>query len=466
MGTPNAPTQTQTHTTMSGVQRAPGLWLLGLASPAPAPLPDHLLRRGDPPLQLGRQVAPPGLSMLDTRVSGCHARICWDPTQAAFLVHDLGSRNGTFVNGLAVQRARLDPGGVLRIGESAWLLCSRADYDPGWTPPPDTAWWGRGSAAREVLERLQRAAEAELSVMLLGETGSGKEVAARELHRLRGGDGPFVVANCAEHDRNLLRSELFGHKRGSFTGADRDHVGLFVQAHGGTLFLDELGDLPLDSQGALLRAVELREVRAVGATQGTRVNVRIVSATNKDMDRAVGAEEFRSDLYYRLKEWSVHLPPLRARREDLPLLLRRFLDAAGAPGLCPAPEVLDALGTHAWPGNVRELRSFAARTAAWPADRAREALAELRARPEATSASAATAAVGGPTARAPMATPPLVHGAVPARAQLEDALIRSQGNVSAAARLLGTYPKKLYRWMDRLGLAPDTFRDPETPGSV
>ncbi len=465
----SAQTETLTHTGVTRLRATPGLWLLGLAGPAEAPPPDHLLIPGAPPLQLGRRVGAAGLSVVDGHVSGRHASIHWEGSRGGFMVRDLGSRNGTYVNGMAAREAALDPGGVLRIGESAWLLVAREAYDPSWRPPPGTAFMGRGEATREVLERLQRAAETGLSVMLLGETGSGKEVGARELHRLRALAGPFVVANCAEHDRNLLRSELFGHKRGAFTGADRDHEGLFVRAHKGTLFLDELGDLPQDSQGALLRAVELREVRAVGATRGTRVDVRIVSATNRDMEEAVAARAFRSDLYYRLKEWSVHLPSLRERREDLPLLLRHFLGEAGCVGLQLAPEVLDALGTWSWPGNVRELRALAARMAAWPSGRGREVLSELQTRATPAPGSSPVGATPGGAAsgeREPPVAASLGHGALPPRATLEDALIRSQGNVSAAARLLGTYPKKLYRWMDRLGLSADAYRDPQPPGSV
>jgi len=292
-----------------------------------------------------------------------------------------------------------------------------------------------------------------LNVLLLGETGTGKEVVARLLHRLRGLAGSFVVANCAEQERNLLRSELFGHKRGAFTGAERDRPGLFLVADRGTLFLDEVGDLPLETQGALLRAVELQLVRPVGGTVDRNVEVCIVSATNRPLEQMVEMGSFRSDLYYRLKDWTIRLPPLRERKEDLPLLLAHFLAQAGAADLVLAGEVLDRLGRHSWPGNVRELRALARRIACWPQGRGREVLEEPvlglpedgQPGPGPESGAAAVGDRGG-------AVEP------PDRAAIVEALLRHGGNVSAAARSLGTYPKRLYRQLERFGLNADDFR--------
>jgi two-component system response regulator GlrR len=211
-----------------------------------------------------------------------------------------------------------------------------------------------------VLHQARLVAQSEASVFIQGASGTGKELLARAIHRAsHRSQGPFVAVNCAAIPENLLESELFGHRKGSFTGASYDHKGLVPSADGGTLFLDEIGDMPLALQAKLLRVLQDREVRAVGATQGTTVDVRIISATHRDLDAQMKAGRFREDLYYRLNVVSLALPPLSERREDIVPLAVHYLRVTaaryGKDVQAMAPEALQMLLAAPWPGNVRQL---------------------------------------------------------------------------------------------------------------
>jgi transcriptional regulator with PAS, ATPase and Fis domain len=216
----------------------------------------------------------------------------------------------------------------------------------------------RARAMQEAFATLRRFAQTDVSVMLLGETGVGKEVLARTLHRqsLRAGR-PFVVFDCGAVAPSLVESELLGHERGAFTGALTSHAGVFERAHGGTLFLDEIGELPLDLQPRLLRALESREVRRVGGRQERRVDVRVVAATHRDLRAAVSSGTFRQDLFFRLAVGVVTVPPLRDRFEDLYDLVRDLIATLGRPDLHASEQALAVLRGHTWPGNVRELKN-------------------------------------------------------------------------------------------------------------
>jgi two-component system response regulator PilR (NtrC family)/two-component system response regulator HydG len=220
---------------------------------------------------------------------------------------------------------------------------------------------GKSAAMQRVFELIRKVAPAEGSVLIEGETGTGKELIAQAIHRESPRrSGPFVPINCASIPDNLLESELFGHARGAFTGAQEQKQGLFLTADGGTLFLDEIGEMPQPLQAKLLRAIQERKVRPVGGTSDIPFDVRIVSATNRDLRQAAGAGEFREDIFYRLATFQIQVPPLRERREDIPLLIEAFLAGHAAEGrdLSLAPEVLRALVDYSWPGNIRELKSL------------------------------------------------------------------------------------------------------------
>jgi len=210
----------------------------------------------------------------------------------------------------------------------------------------------------ELFGAIKRLAPSNVTITLIGETGTGKDILAHTIHdaSLRA-SRPFVLFDCGAVPANLVESELFGHERGAFTGAHAEHPGAFERARGGTLFLDEIGELPLDLQPRLLRVLDDRSVRRVGGTRDRQLDVRIISATNRDLSALVAAKQFRSDLYFRLGAAVLHLPPLRDRLEDLPLLIPQLLADLGRPDIRVAPATLEMLGAHRWPGNVRELKN-------------------------------------------------------------------------------------------------------------
>jgi DNA-binding NtrC family response regulator len=278
-------------------------------------------------------------------------------------------------------------------------------------------------------------APGEHTVLIQGASGTGKELVARELHRQsQRGAGPFTAINCAAIPETLLESELFGYKKGAFTGADRDHVGYFERARGGTLFLDDIDDLPPAVQVKLLRVIQEREVQPVGGRQAVPIDIRLVAATKADLKERVAAGSFREDLYYRLNVIPVKLPLLRQRREDIPELISHFVakHGGGVPPPRLGPLEYQALLSHAWPGNVRELENVVQRWLALPGLEIRELLD-------------VTASTGEPPPGGPSATPPPDAETVDYREYmrtcerrlLDWALARSGGSVSVAARLLG-----------------------------
>jgi two-component system NtrC family response regulator len=217
---------------------------------------------------------------------------------------------------------------------------------------------GTSAEMERVFNLVRKVADTEATILITGESGTGKELVARAIHAGSSRkNGPFLAINCAAIPRDLLESELFGHVKGAFTGAVRDKLGRFQQADGGTLFLDEVGELPLDLQPKLLRALQEKSFEPVGGTAPVRLDVRVIAATNIDIDSAVASGRFREDLYYRLAVIPIHLPPLRQRKEDIQLLLRYFCDRHGARQVTFSRDALDLLTRYPWPGNVRELEN-------------------------------------------------------------------------------------------------------------
>jgi DNA-binding NtrC family response regulator len=275
------------------------------------------------------------------------------------LVRDLQSKNGTFVNGVRVQEAVLDRPGPLELGKVV-LRVSWHDDDAGAAGEADTfaGIVGVAPAMRRVFGLLARVAPTTSTVLLLGETGTGKEAFAQALHRASPrAAAPFVVVDCGAIAPQLIESELFGHVKGAFTGATSDRKGAFQAADGGTLFLDEIGELPLELQPRLLRALEAGTVKRLGDTSSRQVDVRVVAATHRDLHAEVKQGRFRQDLLFRLDVVTVRIPPLRERREDLPLLVKHFVAQLGRPDFALSPPALARLQAWSWPGNVRELRN-------------------------------------------------------------------------------------------------------------
>ncbi len=300
----------------------------------------------------------------DDTVSRYHCKIVQEDT--GYVLVDLHSTNGTFVNKVRVREAFLKPGCTVAVGQSQLRFAAREE-EVQIVPSQETRCGGLigGDAKmREIYSILEKIAPTATTVVIEGETGTGKEVVAQTIHSLSPrARAELVVFDCGAVPPNLIESELFGHEKGSFTGAVMTRLGLFEQADGGTLFLDELGELPLDLQPKLLRALEQREVRRVGGAKAAKIDVRIIAATNRKLEDEVRAGRFRQDLYYRLSVVKLHLPALRERADDIPLLVQHFLKTGSynrnpdgsARVRAIAREAMTALTAYPWPGNVREL---------------------------------------------------------------------------------------------------------------
>ncbi|MBI4862149.1 MAG: sigma 54-dependent Fis family transcriptional regulator [Candidatus Riflebacteria bacterium] len=308
------------------------------------------------------------IALFDPTVSRHHAEIL--SVGEGLLVRDLGSRNGTFLDGTRVKEAFLTPASRLRCGSTTLTFCEQTD-DLAVGPTDEESFGdllGRSLAMRQLFGVMRRVALTEMTVILWGETGCGKELAARAIHEAsRRSGGPFVVLDGATVDRELVSSELFGHEVGAFTGAATARAGAFEQAQGGTLFIDEIGELPLELQPKLLRVLERREVKRLGGTSTLKVDCRVIAATHRDLPGMVRAAAFRQDLYYRLAQVVVRIPPLRDRVDDIPFLALRFLEAIRreSPGTPErfAPGALDLLSASDLPGNARELKNIVERAA-------------------------------------------------------------------------------------------------------
>jgi transcriptional regulator with GAF, ATPase, and Fis domain len=390
----------------------------------------------------------------DPTVSRLHAEL---ETRADGLwVRDLGSKNGTFVNELQVTGARVPDGAKIRFG------AIEATTDFGGAPKKPIEIWrdtsfgrliGRSRAMRELFAVLARVSPMDASVLIQGETGTGKELVARAIHDAsRRADKPFVVVDCAALPDNLLDAELFGHAKGSFTGAVASREGSIEAADGGTVFLDEIGELPMSMQPKLLRVLESRVVRRIGETSYRPVDVRFISATHRDLLTMVSSGAFREDLYFRLSVLPVTVPPLRERKDDIEILVAHFCKAIGGDVKLRA-ELLRALGERPWRGNVRELRNFVERALALGPD---EALRLLNGASNAAQTEASPALVETPASANVDASDPALfeHAYKEFREMWKDAgdkeyvrrlLLRHDRNVAAAAKEAGIDRTYIYR---------------------
>ncbi len=307
------------------------------------------------------------LRLTDTSVSRFHVELSRRGDKV--VVKDLGSTNGTHALGFALTEAAVPPGTVLTLGHT------QLEVGAGQTRSVELAEHGalgplkgHSPVMRKLLARVDKAARSESAALLQGESGTGKELIAQALHE-RGprAKRPFVTVDCGSLSPGLVASELFGHERGAFTGAERKHLGAFERADGGTVFLDEIGELPPALQASLLGVLERKRFRRVGGTEDVEVDVRVVAATHRDLRAAVNSGQFRLDLFFRLAVVKLDVPPLRARPEDLEVLMAHFLSEAGSEQtvaqLFPK-DLLTTLRAHQWPGNVRELRNLVESTLA------------------------------------------------------------------------------------------------------
>ena len=384
------------------------------------------------------------LRIEDETVSRFHCELAI--VNDAVRVRDLGSRNGTLLGDAALVEALLVSGNTLTLGGTRL----RIDIDPGkvtlkgFERSQFGEIVGESAIMAEVFSQLDKIAPSDATVLIYGETGTGKEGTAQAIHDASAhAKGPFVVVDCGAITPNLLEADLFGHEAGAFTGAVSRRIGAFEQASGGTLFLDEIGELPLELQPKLLRALESREIRRVGSNALVRCDLRFIAATNRDLRAEVNRGSFRADLYYRLAVVRLALPPLRERREDIPVLVRTLLarlDASPAiTAQLTAPAYLEVLAAAEWPGNVRELRNHLAQCAVFGECIPPNALAPARPSDDIDASQSYELAR---------------RQAIDAfeRTYLMRLLERAQGNVAAAARSAGVNRGYLYRMLGRHGL--------------
>jgi len=308
----------------------------------------------------------------------------------------------------------------------------------------------KGEAMRRVMAQLERVAASESRVCILGETGTGKELVARTIHeRSPRASGPFVTLNCAAVPAELIESELFGHEKGSFTGASGRHIGKFEQADQGTIFLDEIGDMPLNMQAKLLRVLEEGEVERIGGDKPVRVNVRVLVATHRDLEARAREQKFRQDLFHRIYVFPLPLPPLRDRREDIPALVEHFsAQVCAQNGWKPVPftaEAMDALQSYTWPGNVRELRNMVERLMLLATEGQVDLTTVQMALPKSSTA--------GPMPDVALASGPLADRVQSFEREVILAeLKRSHHNMSVAAKSLGLERSHLYKKAEQLGI--------------
>lgn len=315
------------------------------------------------------------LVLTDRTVSRFHAEFV--RTDDGFRVKDLGSTNGTFISNVRIVEALVGHAASLRVGQTSLRLELEEEREevPLHPDPQFGRMLGHSVVMRALFARLARLASSEVTVLIEGETGTGKELLAEAIHQHSPrAAGSWTVVDCSSIPADLVESELFGHERGAFTGATRERRGAFEAADGGTIFLDEIGELPLAVQPKLLRVLEARQVKRVGADDFRPIDVRVLAATHRNLREMVNKGQFREDLYYRLVVASVRLPPLRERLEDLPLLVRHLwretLDQLGLPQREPplSREALAELSSLSWDGNVRELRNFVERSLTFSGD--------------------------------------------------------------------------------------------------
>lgn len=374
-------------------------------------------------VQLGRGTTL-RVSLDDAEASRLHARICLDPLAHRYRIGDAQSTNGTFVNGERIDTKLLAHADLIRMGNTLLLF-------------------EQGDPIAEAQAAAERAAASDSNVLLVGETGVGKERFARQIHEASGRSGPFVAVNCGALPAHLTAAELFGHTRGAFSGAGGPRKGLFATADQGTLMLDEVAELPREQQPALLRAIQEGRVRPLGADREVCVNTRIVAACQLDLSAAVDAGTFRADLFARLAQISLRIPPLRVRRQEVLPLFREFLAAAGrAPEL--GVDVAEALLIWHWPYNIRELqnlaRTFAALTRPYE-PLTRDFLG-----------CHAFAATTRDEAHCSESVEPGEEAARQECEQLRALLAQHDGNITALARAMGKHRSHVYRWMQRVGL--------------
>jgi len=460
------------------------IWLTECDEPL-APSSRHLLDEldvvniGRGPRSCRRQVTERALELRapDRRMSGEHARLV--RRGAGWLLEDRGSKNGCIVNGQLTPRAMLSPGDVFELGHTFFLYLdapappdAAPDMQASDLPAPAATLATFVAGLERQFGALARIADTNVAVVLLGETGTGKEIVARALHELSKRPGQFVAVNCGAIAETLLESELFGHKKGAFSGAVADRQGFVRAADTGTLFLDEVGELPAASQVAFLRVLQEHEVIPVGDTRPVKVDARLCAATHRDLDAMVEDGAFRRDLYARIFGFVLELPALRHRRADFGILLAALLRRIpGGDRVTLTPAALRAMLRHDWPLNVRELEKCLVAAIALadakpieldhlpPSVRRRLAAPAQMPPPTPAVGPVPVTPPGMPSLRGLGSAPLIID---PEELQLKEKLVElltaHDGNVAAVARAMGKGRMQIHRWARRFGIELESFR--------
>jgi transcriptional regulator of acetoin/glycerol metabolism len=403
-----------------------------------------------------------GITTLDVRIaspatSTAHARIV--RSGADWVIEDSGSTNGTFVNGLRVTRAVVHDRSTVGVGRVLFRIVSGRMTPEGAPSDIDVAAPSRDGGHVTLdpeldveLDALDRLARSDVSILIRGETGTGKELLARTIHERSARQGDFVAVNCGAIPSGLVESHLFGHVKGAFSGAVRDEPGLFRAADGGTLFLDEIGDLPLPSQAAVLRSLQEREVVPIGTTRPVKIALRVVSATHQPLEGMVEHGTFRRDLVARLSGFSIELPPLRARRIDLGIIVSSLLvklAAARADKVRFTPAAGLALLRYDWPLNTRELEQCLARALVLAGEQPIDVV---------HLPTAVTAEIESVDVPPSSGVAPLSPRDAQLRIELLEQLALHRGNLADVARSMGKARMQLHRWCKRFGIDPNLYR--------
>jgi transcriptional regulator of acetoin/glycerol metabolism len=399
------------------------------------------------------------LGVPDSRMSQVHARLVRD--MGRWILEDAGSKNGVILNGERHERAVLEDGDLFELGHTFFLfrewqgaphVAFPSDCEASDMPIPAPGLLSFAPSLVRAFAELVQVSRAPVSVLVQGETGTGKELLARAVHTMAGGDGAFVAVNCGALPETLVESELFGYVKGAFSGAAQDRLGLIRSADRGTLFLDEIGDLSPPSQAALLRVLQEREVTPLGSSRPVRVNIQVVAATHHDLANLVARDQFRRDLFARIAGFTVRLPLLRQRREDMGLLIATLLPRVapeGAEAIRLRVEAARALFNYEWPLNVRELEAclgIATALAGRGVVKLEHLTEAVRGERQATGE--------GSVETAPVLSPEEQQR----RDDLMELLRTHKGNISAVARASGKARVQIHRWLRRYRLDPRSFR--------